>query len=201
MSAAPKMLVFGGSFDPPHIGHMNLLQNAIAAVEPNGVLVIPSGMAPHKKASETPWELRAAMCRCFEPLFDGLVVSDVERRRTGKSYTYDTLRALEEMLPGRKWYLCIGGDMLESFPEWYRWRDVLAMATLVATGRVPEEGAALEAAADMLRRAGGRVVFADGPVVPAASADIRAAVARGEDVSALLPPGVEQIMRENRLYV
>lgn len=196
-----KVLVFGGSFDPPHVGHMNLLQNAICAVQPHKVLVVPSGTAPHKAASATPGALRAAMCCCFAPLFPGLEISDIELRRPGRSYTADTLEVLIKQYPGAQLYLSIGGDMLESFTTWHRYEEVLAMATLVVQARSDAEQAGLEKAAETLRAQGARVLFAKGPVLPAASSAIRRAVAEGADVSALVPPEALAVIRENHLYL
>ena len=195
-----RLLVFGGSFDPPHQGHMALLRNAAAAVRPGRVLVIPSGTAPHKRASATPGPLRAAMCACFRQVFPGAEVSPIEIERPGRSYTVHTLARLQAENPGARLYLSIGGDMLLSFAEWYHYKDILRMATLVAQRRGEEAMPRLEAAADALRKQGGQVVFAPGPVVPAASSAIRRAVAEGKDVSPLVPEEALKIIRQNRLY-
>ena len=66
-----KALLFGGTFDPPHAGHMNNLRAAMQAVQPDVVLVMPAGIPPHKHASATPGELRLAMCECFKALGPG----------------------------------------------------------------------------------------------------------------------------------
>jgi nicotinate-nucleotide adenylyltransferase len=195
-----KLLIFGGSFDPPHIGHMNLLKNAVGAVRPDKVMVIPSGAPPHKQASATAGNVRAAMCECFVPLFEGLEVSDMELRRRGKSYTAQTLAKLQKENPAAQLYLCIGGDMLLGFEGWYRWRWLLKAAVLVVAGRAPGTGPALEAQAARLTARGGRVLFAEGPVVAAASSEIRRALGEGRDVYAQIPPPAAAIARAERLY-
>ncbi|MDL2219541.1 nicotinate (nicotinamide) nucleotide adenylyltransferase [Ruminococcaceae bacterium OttesenSCG-928-O06] len=201
MSEAKKALVFGGSFDPPHIGHMNLLENAISAVAPGEVFVVPSGTAPHKQASATPGPLRLAMCQCFTPLFPHLVVGNWELCRPGKSYTVDTMATLQAEYPGREWYLCIGADMLLGFATWHRYKQLLGMATLVAGGRGEKDETALRAAAKALEDEGGRVLLAKGPVVPASSSGIRAALAGGDEEALLLiPPPADDIVRQNGLY-
>lgn len=194
-----KLLLFGGTFDPPHLGHMGLLRNAIAAAKPGRVLVAPAATPPHKRASATPAALRLAMCACFEPLFPGLVVSDIEIGREGPSYTYDTVRQLREAYPQDDICLTIGGDMLRGFRDWRHWRELLAMVTLVAQGR-GEDDETLRVAVAALERAGGRVLLAKGPVLPLSSSEIRTGLAAGEDLLRLIPPPADEIVREKKLY-
>ena len=78
-----KALLFGGTFDPPHAGHMNNLRAAMQAVQPDVVLVMPAGIPPHKHASATPGELRLAMCECFKALGPQVQVSQWEVDRAG----------------------------------------------------------------------------------------------------------------------
>lgn len=200
MNGAQRVLLFGGAFDPPHKGHFNLLCNGVAAVQPDGVLVIPTGVAPHKQASATPWALRAEMCRCFEPVFSNLLISDVEN--TGdKNYTCDTLRRLRRQQPQTDFYLAVGGDMLEGFQNWKNWQQILKMATLVALARYPKEEEAMLRAKAQLEAAGGKVILVPGDVVPISSHEIRQALAagQGEAMQYVLPPA-DRIIRENHLY-
>ncbi len=197
-SAAARVLLFGGTFDPPHIGHMALLQNAIGAVRPGEVLVIPTGEAPHKQASDTPARLRLAMCACFLPLHPALRISTIETARKGKSYTSDTLRRLRAGYPGAALYLCVGGDMLRSFTRWHQWREILRHAALVVDGR--EDTAADAEAAAALRGAGGQVLFAPGAVPRVSSSGLRQAARAGEDISRWVPPPAYGIVLENGLY-
>ena len=90
-----KALLFGGTFDPPHAGHMNNLRAAMQAVQPDVVLVMPAGIPPHKHASATPGELRLAMCECFKALGPQVQVSQWEVDRAGRSYTYNTVSMLQ----------------------------------------------------------------------------------------------------------
>lgn len=196
MSAAPRLLLFGGTFDPPHNGHMHFLKSAIEAVRPDRVVVMPAGLPPHKAASATPGPLRLAMCRCFEPLFDGLEVSDWELRRGGKSYTVDTVEMLGRTYPGWQIYLCVGSDMLLTFTQWRDWQRLLKRAVLVAQTRQPGDMPRLEQAARRLEQAGGRVLFTGAPALPMASSELRA----GRAGPQALPETVRRIARENHLY-
>ena len=91
-----KLLLFGGTFDPPHNGHMALLSASLAAVQPNRALVMPAGVPPHKQASATPGALRAEMCGCFRALSPCVEVSLWEMGQGGKNYTVDTLCMLQK---------------------------------------------------------------------------------------------------------
>ena len=99
-----KLLLFGGTFDPPHIGHMNLLRGAMQAVQPDLTIVMPAGVPPHKAASMTPGMWRYEMCACFlalEKECGGRIeISDWEIHRQGRNYTIDTVTMLEQKYPG-----------------------------------------------------------------------------------------------------
>ena len=145
-----RTLLYGGTFDPPHNGHMNNLRAALALVQPDRALVMPAGTPPHKHASATPAELRLQMCACFTALSPAVQVSDWEIRRGGRSYTVHTLEWLRGQDPDGALYLCVGSDMLLTFQEWYRWQDMLKMAALVVESRTGTDEAALHAAAQLL---------------------------------------------------
>ena len=194
-----RTLLFGGTFDPPHIGHMALLDHAIEAAGPGRVIVMPAGIPPHKEAAETPPDLRFAMCGCFLPLFPNMQISDMELRREGKSYTLHTVRALLEQYPEDEFYLSIGGDMLLGFAAWHRYEELLQEVCLVVQAR--QEGqAALREAAAALAEKGGRVLWARGETPAVSSSEIRARIAEGEDMSRFLPPPVDALVREHGLY-
>ncbi len=195
-----KLLLFGGTFDPPHKGHMCLLGNAIAAVQPDRVFVVPAHIPPHKDQSHTPPEVRLAMCACFQPLFPALTVSDMELVRAGKSYTIDTVEALLYRYPGAEIFLCIGSDMLLSFTTWHRYRELLGLVTLVAHSRRQEDAQPVMQAVKALCAEGARVLFAPGAVLEVSSSQIRAEIAAGKDGYTDIPPPADAIAREAGLY-
>lgn len=198
--SSKKILLFGGSFDPPHIGHMNLLRNAVQAVQPNLVLVIPSSAPPHKHSSFASKALRRQMCACFNTIFQPLEISDIELEREGMSYTFDTVEQLQTRYAGADFYLCIGGDMLASFTSWHRWRELLPMVTLVVAGRELGQTDEMERAMQLLMATGGRLLEAEGPVVPLSSSEIRAGIAAGRNMGGLIPPPADEIVEKNQLY-
>lgn len=195
-----KLLLFGGTFDPPHLGHMNLLRGAMQAVQPDLTIVMPAGVPPHKAASMTPGMWRYEMCACFlalEKECGGRIeISDWEIHRQGRNYTIDTVTMLEQKYPGAELYLSVGSDMLLTFTEWRRWPELLQKATLVVESRCEGDMGALHRAARALSAEGGRIVFSQAKVLPMASSDIRA----GKAPAGALPPETERIAGKYHLY-
>ncbi len=193
--------VFGGTFNPIHLGHQNLMKNALKELELDELLLIPTYIPPHKMAHDlATGEDRLAMCRIAAAGDSRITVSDIELCRGGSSYTYVTLRQLHRLYPGSRFFLIVGGDMLLSFDRWKRWRDILRMATLCAAPREDDER-------DELIRESGRYAFIgrgclvmDTPVVEMSSTQIRAALKEGESACGLLHPGVEEYCRTHSLY-
>lgn len=196
MKAAPRLLLFGGTFDPPHNGHMNNLRAAMAAVQPGRVVVMPAGTPPHKAASATPGAVRLEMCACFRALGPEVEVSGWEIAQGGRSYTVNTLEMLHAAQPEARLFMTVGSDMLQSFAHWYRWQRILQLATLVVQSRNPGDAAALWGAAAPLQAAGGRVLFAHAAALPCASSEIRA----GRAGPGMLPPPVPELIARYGLY-
>lgn len=137
-----RILLYGGTFDPPHNGHLNNLRAAAARVQPDRVVVMPAGVPPHKQASATPAALRLEMCSCFTVLEQGgapqLEVSrwEIDQAAQGRrNYTVLTLEMLAGRWPEAQLYLAIGSDMLLTFDQWYCWQRILQLAKLVVTSR------------------------------------------------------------------
>ncbi len=148
-----KIAFYGGSFNPPHLGHVEAAKTVVKALEPDRFLIIPANIPPHKAlAEDSPSaEQRMALCRLAFAEIPQAEISDIELRREGKSYTYDTVVALREAYPDGELFLVIGTDMLESFEEWYHFRYLLENCTLAVLSRAEEDGEALRARADALR--------------------------------------------------
>lgn len=195
-----KILLFGGTFDPPHKGHMNNLQAAMDCVQPDKVIVMPAGIPPHKKASTTDAALRLAMCECFTALSPKVEVSDWEVRQGGRNYSVNTVEMLHSRYPTDSLYMCVGSDMLLGFTRWYRWQDILRLTALVVESRETGDAAALHAAAEELRRQGATVLLAQAQAFPCASSDIRSGRLPRSRWREVLPPNVIQIVKDNGLY-
>ena len=147
-----KVLLYGGTFDPPHNGHLNNLRAAADRVRPDKVVVMPAGLSPFKQHTSAPGALRLEMCRCFaalaqEPGMPPLEVSgwEVAQAAAGsRNYTVLTLEMLARENPSAVLYLAIGSDMLLSFEGWHRWQDILRIARVVVTSRDIGDAPALQ---------------------------------------------------------
>ena len=129
--------IFGGTFDPPHIGHLVLTQDALVRLELYRLDGGPAGRPPHREAAldpDTRWEL---VCRAFEG-DDRIQVSDVELRREGPSWTVDTLEWAHEELNPEALFLIVGADQLRAFRRWKAPERILSLARLAVMTRPGE---------------------------------------------------------------
>ena len=204
-----KVLLYGGTFDPPHNGHLNNLRAAAARVQPDKVVVMPAGLSPFKQKTSAPGALRLEMCSCFHALEEDadtipqLEVSgwEIEQAAAGnRNYTVLTVEKLARENPGAQLYLAIGSDMLLSFDGWHRWQDILRLAHLVVTSRHVGDDPELHAKALRLDPTGARILFAPVQALPMASSDIRTRLTAGEGCEAELPEAVRAVIRREKLY-
>src|SRR5512139_1430301 len=189
--------LFGGSFDPPHRGHLALAVQARDELALDALCWVPAGQ-PWQKAQRTlaPAEDRLAMVRLMIEGQAGMRVDDIELRREGPSYTIDTVEAMHVRDPGALLYLVIGQDQYAGLPTWHRWGDLVAAVTLAVAGRgdvVPTPPAELAGIAH-------RVVALHLPPVPVSSTDVRMRAQRGEDLRALVGDAVAGYIDRRALY-
>lgn len=200
-----KRLLFGGSFDPIHTGHVEISRAAAKALGADRVSLIPAADAPHKRgAARAPAADRLEMCRLAtagDPLFD---VLDVEVRRGGVSYTIDTVRELlAGPCKGDRLMLLIGQDSLADLPGW---REAAALASLVAIAIVPRRDAPppawdrIEAALGRDAADGMRARFLKVAPVDMSSTAIRERVAAGRSIRCWVPDAVADYVEKRGLY-
>ena len=132
-----KIAIYGGSFNPPHLGHLRVAENAVKDINPDLLLIIPDNIPPHKELSTNApsAEIRLEMCRIAFKDIKCAEISDIELNRGGRSYTYDTLIQLHEMYPQSEFVLIIGKDSMDSFYTWHRPEDILKLCTLYVAPR------------------------------------------------------------------
>jgi len=193
--------LLGGTFNPPHIGHLVCAQDARAQLELDRVLLLPVHAPPHKEVADDPGvEHRVALCLAAVGGDDRLGVSRAEADVEGRSYTVDTLSRLHDQCPEDQLTFIVGGDMAHSLPEWREPEAILALAEL---GVAERDGVEREVVLERLsgvRGARGRVRFFDMPRISVSSTLIRRRVAAGEPIRYLVPDAVADYIARERLY-
>ena len=197
-----KIAVYGGSFNPPHLGHAAAARTVAEALRPDKFLIIPDHLPPHKEMEEgspTP-EQRMELCALAFAEIPGAEISDMEIRREGKCYTAETVGRLRELYPEDELILVVGTDMLLSFESWYRFRYLLENCTLAALSRAEEDGDTIRAHAGYMEREyGARILILPHVPLEMSSSDIRERL-RMRLGSALLDDGVYSEVIRRRYY-
>jgi len=185
--------VMGGSFDPPHDGHLALARAAAAQLHLDRVLLVPAAQPPHKPGGSTiPAERRMAMVSAAVQDDAVLEASSVEIDRPGPSYTADTLERLAADGPDDELWFILGADQLEGFRDWSRPGRIVELARLAVASRPGAGDPAMDFLAGAV--AAGRVDVIDMPEVPISSTEVRERLARGEDISHLVPAPVAALL-------
>ena len=193
--------IYGGSFDPVHVGHVNAALNFMEVLSLDKIIVIPAYQPPHKKGlAMTPSEHRMNMCNLAFGNLPGFEVSDIEIKRGDEGYMADTVAQLREIYPEDELFLLIGGDMLLYFQRWYAWHKITDEAVLAVAARNWEDDAALEAEAAVLRSYGAEVKIVPIDVKEISSTAVREAVRRSDDISSMVPEGVDDYIWDHYLY-
>ena len=177
-----RIAIYGGSFNPPHIGHAEAARAASKALKPDKFLIIPTNTPPHKEleANSPSPEQRLEFCRLAFGDIPGAEVSDMELRREGKSYTADTVDALLEQYPGAELCIVMGTDMFLSFRSWYRWQHMLKMCTLAVLSREDFDRREIESfKAELETENGAKVILIPHLPLPMSSTEIRERLRRG----------------------
>lgn len=194
--------IYGGTFSPVHNGHVAAAKAFMEQMWLDILYVIPTGVTPHKdmKGDATAKD-RLEMCRLAFAEMDGVVVSDLEMRREGKSYTVDTLRELYD--PAGRLFLLMGTDMLLTLDKWREPEEIFKLCYPVYIRR--EEDAALdgrivEKITSYQEKFGKVVRRIVAPAIELSSSDVREAIAKGQTVDGMIPPAVACYIETNQLY-
>ena len=196
-----RLGILGGTFNPPHVGHLICAQEAHEQLQLDQVLFVPTGIPPHKQRREDdPGAAhRLALCRAAVAGDDRFAVSELEVLRTGPSYTVDTLKELHEQAPDNELFFIIGGDAAANLPQWRDPEGVLALATLAVARRRGTSAARLEAVLHGLP-GGERSRMLAMPQIGISSTLVRSRVRTGKPIRYLVPQGVAELISEHGLY-
>jgi nicotinate-nucleotide adenylyltransferase len=204
--------IFGGTFDPIHLGHLRTAFELREAVRLSEVRFLPTGNPPHREGTLANAEMRLAMVRAAVADEPGFSVDDRETRRTGVSYSVDTLSELRAEFPRRSLCLLLGMDAFLGLPNWHRWREILELAHVVVAHRpgwkAPTQGPLGEvmvdrgtgSVRDLHDAPAGRVFVHAVTQLEISSTELRALIARGRNPRYLVPDSVCKLLRETGWY-
>lgn len=192
--------IFGGTFNPVHSGHVRLAKEFVSLLNLDRMLVIPTCKPPHKSGGGlVSWERRAEMCRLAfsDSVFE---ISDIELKRGGKSYTFDTLTELHSLYPEDEFFFIMGTDMLLSFHTWYKPREILELCTPCVAVRDNEHP--LSELQEYIDSHEGmeRAVLSRMESFPVSSTQLRQILSKRGDTGSLLPPEVLRYIIKEGLY-
>lgn len=192
--------VLGGAFNPPHVGHLLLAQEARWQLDLESVLLMVTGQAPHKEIESDPGAgVRLEMASRAAADEDSVEASALEVEREGPSYAFRTLELLADEEPERQLFFLLGADVAASLESWERPERVLEVARLAV---VPRQDIEMEAVASTLDRLGAadRAETIQMPLCGVSSTMIRERVRAGRPLRHLVPEGVEELIGERGLY-
>jgi nicotinate-nucleotide adenylyltransferase len=187
--------VFGGTFDPPHTGHIVVAEQVRQQMNLEKIILVPCAIPPHKRERQiSPGAHRLEMLRLAVKNHPGLDISTYELDRGGVSYTVDTLTELRRRMPDASLFLLVGMDNIVDFATWRDPDRILRLAHLVVMTRpgFPVESGMFDGKSN--------VSVCEVTAVDVSSSEIRRRVSRGEGIHGLVPDPVEQYIRHHRLY-
>jgi len=196
-----KIGLFGGTFDPPHIGHLILASEAVGQLGLSRLLWMLAPDPPHKLDQPiTPLPHRLEMLKRAIAGNASFEISYLEIERSGPHYTIDTVRQLSELEPNADVVLLLGGDSLRDLPAWRQYSDLVAEVCQIGVMRRPGDSFDISALVEKIAGLAEKVVFIDAPLQDLASREIRRRVTGGEVWRYYVHPNVYDYIEANRLY-
>ena len=193
--------IYGGTFAPVHNGHIHAAKLFMEQMRLDYLFIIPAAIPPQKQMDGDDPIHRLRMCELAFANMDGVVVSDMEIKRGGTSYTVDTVRELTA--PGRRLLLLCGTDMVLSFGRWREYREILKLCYPVYIRRETDkllDSVIVNKLSQYYQETGKMFRKLIGDPIEISSSDIRKKVELGEDISQMVPPLVESYIKNNALY-
>ncbi len=195
--------IFGGTFDPVHLGHLILAEQCREQAHLDQVWFVPAARPPHKPDQPvTTFHQRVEMLALAISGNPAFRISEIERDRPGPSYTVDTLAQILQENPGTDLYLILGGDSVRDFPTWYQPRKILEMASILV---VPRQGGTLPTDAEFCASLGVdtalvRLQKIEMPWVTISSSDLRKRWSQSRSVRYMVPRAIEAYAEDKGLY-
>ncbi len=186
--------LFGGAFDPVHIGHQRVAESFLKSNLIDELHVLPTAQSPHKENKRsTSFYHRSQMLKLAFSDYEHVVVNEIENNLPKPSYTLQTIEYLQEEYPENLYYLCIGEDNLASFHKWYKYKSILQKVTLIVAGRPGTDGSSQQT--EILERS----IFIEHEEIEISSTDIRNQTNPG-DMDKDVPESVIDYIQRHSLY-
>ena len=196
-----RLGIFGGTFDPPHLGHLILAAEARQQLQLDRVLWVVTPDPPHKSGRVvSPVSIRLEMVSAALGNDPGFEISTIEIDRPGPHYSVDTVRLLTEQNPGTRLFYLMGGDSLHDLPAWFQPQAFVNCLTGLGVMRRPNDTIDLARLERSLPGITGKVHFINAPLLEISSRSIRERAAQGGHIQYYLPPAVYKIVNDNDLY-
>lgn len=197
-----KVAMFGGSFDPPHIGHLQLMKVCIDRLSLDSLILVPAFVPPHKDSGAMADPVhRFNMCVFMERYDSRIKVSDIELKRGGTSYTVDTLVQLKNIYPCSELYLIVGADMYMSLQNWYKPDKICELARVCTVPRNNENIERLQRQAKFLEQFGCESIILDSDIADISSTEVRNAIRDGMPIKEYVLPETYEYIINNKLYI
>jgi nicotinate-nucleotide adenylyltransferase len=195
-----RLGILGGTFNPPHLGHLVCAQEAHSQLGLDHVLFVPASIPPHKPVEHEPGpEHRLEMCRLAVADDERFAVSDMELQREGPSFTVDTLKVLSTQAPQDELVLILGGDIAAGLTEWHEPEQVLELATVAIAERRGTPRDEVDRTLAQLH-GGDRARFFAMPRIEVSSTMLRRRVSHGQPIRYYVPDQVEEYIQRHGLY-
>ncbi len=192
--------ILGGTFDPPHTGHLILAQHAVDAIGLSRLFFVPAANPPHKQQeAKTPVEHRLAMLDCATADNPQFGISRVDVDRPGPHYSVDMVRLLQDQYPHAELYFVMGGDSLRDLPKWNRPQELIRLCR-IAVMRRPQSVISRDMHRETLPELADRLTIVDAPLIDISSTAIVARCAAGYSIRYLVPDAVIAYIKEHQLY-
>ncbi|MGJ9457033.1 nicotinate-nucleotide adenylyltransferase [Oceanobacillus sp. CF4.6] len=181
--------ILGGTFDPPHLGHLLIAEEVRLVMELQEVWFIPTYTPPHKNAAKSNAADRINMLRLATDSNSFFKVNTIEIERPGKSYTLDTMKILKQKFPDKDFYFIIGADMVEYLPNWYKVDELFSLVNFIGVKR-----------AGYQLKTKYPVTEVDIPMIDISSSMLRRWLRSKRSVNYIVPDAVISYIKENNLY-
>ena len=188
--------IFGGTFNPFHMGHYEMLKALNESEKIGKILIMPDRIPPHKSANELIDDAdRIKMCEIVAADFSKAQVCDIEFKREGKSYTYDTVNLLKELYPNENFAFVCGGDMLVYFDKWYKADELMKMLPFFVFSRTSTDNSEFNECINRFSKMGMQIILMDNEISNVSSTDFRKT-----PLKEFLPEKVYEYIKDRGLY-